>query len=103
MFKLPVSRKFLLAIFAGALLALAAAENASAQQAPSGNQAVQGGGYPAGSYGLARPSVGGYSRLTLSDIWGPAKMPPAPRDFGPNFDFPASSLNGAPLHDPYPN
>ena len=46
--------------------------------------------------------VGGYS-LRLSDIWGPAKMPPAPRDFGPHFDFPPEPLNGAPLHDPYPN
>ncbi len=46
--------------------------------------------------------VGGYS-LTLRDIWGQAKMPPAPRDFGPHFDFPPEPLNGAPLHDPYPN
>ena len=47
-------------------------------------------------------SVGFYS-LRLSDIWGPAKMPPAPKDFGPHFDFPPEPLNGAPLHDPYPN
>jgi hypothetical protein len=46
--------------------------------------------------------VGGYS-LTFSDIWGPAKMPPAPWDFGPHFDYPPESLNSAPLHDPYPN
>jgi len=46
--------------------------------------------------------VGGYS-LRLSDIWGPAKMPPPPKDFGPHFDFPPEPLNGAPLHDPYPN
>jgi hypothetical protein len=46
--------------------------------------------------------VGFYS-LRLSDIWGPAKMPPAPKDFGPHFDFPPEPLNGAPLHDPYPN
>jgi hypothetical protein len=105
MFKLPASRKFLLPALVGALLALAAAGNASAQQPQSGNQAAQGGGYPAGSYGPARPrgSVGGYSRLTLSDIWGPAKMPPPPVDFGPHFDFPPQPLNGAPLHDPYPN
>ena len=45
---------------------------------------------------------GGYS-LRLSDIWGPAKMPPPPKDFGPHFDFPPEPLNGAPLHDPYPN
>ena len=46
--------------------------------------------------------VGFYS-LRLSDIWGPAKMPPAPKDFGPHFDFPPEPLNGAPLQDPYPN
>ena len=104
MFKLPASRKFLLPALVGALLALAATNDASAQQAQSGNQAVQGGGAYPGAYGPARPrGPGGYSRLTLSDIWGPAKMPPAPKDFGPNFDFPPESLNGAPLHDPYPN
>jgi hypothetical protein len=27
--------------------------------------------------------------LTLRDVWGPPKMPAEPRDFGPNFDFPA--------------
>jgi hypothetical protein len=45
---------------------------------------------------------GGYS-MTLSDVWGLPEMPPAPRDFGPHFDFPPESLNGPPLHDPYPN
>jgi hypothetical protein len=30
-------------------------------------------------------------------------MPQPPTDFGPHFDFPPESLNGAPLHDPYPN
>jgi hypothetical protein len=30
-------------------------------------------------------------------------MPPPPVDFGPHFDFPPQPLNGAPLHDPYPN
>ena len=48
------------------------------------------------------PRVGGYS-TTLSDVWGPPEMPPAPKDFGPHFDFPPESLNGPPLHDPYPN
>jgi hypothetical protein len=38
------------------------------------------------------PVIGGYS-LRLSDIWGPAKMPPAPKDFGPHFDFPPAPLN----------
>lgn len=46
--------------------------------------------------------VGGYS-LTLSDIWGPAKMPPVPKDFGPHFDFPPQALDGGLTHDPYPN
>jgi hypothetical protein len=48
------------------------------------------------------PAVGGYS-MTLSDVWGLPEMPPAPKDFGPHFDFPPESLNGPPLHDPYPN
>jgi hypothetical protein len=48
------------------------------------------------------PVVGGYS-MTLSDIWGLPEMPPAPKDFGPHFDFPPRSLNGPPLQDPYPN
>jgi hypothetical protein len=26
---------------------------------------------------------------TLSDVWGPPKMPPEPKDFGPHFDFPS--------------
>ena len=34
------------------------------------------------------PRVGGYS-TTLSDVWGPPEMPPAPKDFGPHFDYPA--------------
>jgi len=51
---------------------------------------------------LCRP-VGGYSRLTARDVlWGPAGMPPAPRDFGPHFDFPAHSLNSGPTEAPYP-
>src|SRR5262245_42306230 len=54
------------------------------------------------SYRVPGPRVGGYS-TTLSDVWGPAEMPPAPKDFGPHFDFPPESLNGPPLHDPYPN
>ncbi len=106
MSKLPAFRTFLLpaSVLAGALLALVATQDASAQQGPSGNT-VQGGGYGTGTYVDRRPrrGVGGYSVLTLSDIWGPAKMPPAPKDFGPHFDFPPAPLNGAPLHDPYPN
>ena len=48
-------------------------------------------------------SVGGYSRLTVRKVlWGPAGMPPAPKDFGPHFDFPAASLNDGPTEAPYP-
>jgi hypothetical protein len=48
-------------------------------------------------------SVGGYSRLTARDVlWGPAGMPPAPKDFGPHFDFPPASLNDGPTEAPYP-
>src|SRR6476646_3123892 len=47
-------------------------------------------------------SVGGYSRLTGARkvLWGPAGMPSAPKDFGPNFDFPAHSLNSGPTDAP---
>ena len=50
---------------------------------------------------------------TLSDVWGPPKMPPEPKDFGPGFDFPAggsqnlscgpgaSYFCGAPSDAPY--
>jgi hypothetical protein len=54
------------------------------------------------TYRVPGPAVGGYS-MTLSDVWGLPEMPPAPKDFGPHFDFPPESLNGPPLHDPYPN
>ena len=51
---------------------------------------------------VCRP-VGGYSRLTAHEVlWGPAGMPPAPKDFGPHFDFPAASLNDGPTEAPYP-
>ena len=51
---------------------------------------------------VCRP-VGGYSRLTARKVlWGPAGMPPAPKDFGPHFDFPAHSLNSGPTEAPYP-
>ncbi len=103
MTKLRVVRKFLLPVLAGALLALVASQDARAQQGSNGSQAAQG-GYPYGAYGPVGPRrPGGFSRMTLSDIWGPAKMPPAPTDFGPHFDFPPEPLNGVPLHDPYPN
>jgi hypothetical protein len=42
-------------------------------------------------------------RKLKRDLWGPAKMPPAPTDFGPHFDFPPEPLNGGLNHDPYPN
>jgi hypothetical protein len=55
-------------------------------------QAQQGSGTQPGSLTTYRvpgaPIVGGYS-TTLSDIWGPPKMPATPKDFGPHFDFPA--------------
>ncbi len=57
---------------------------------------------PAGGNVVRERGVGGYS-LTLRDVWGPAKMPPAPTDFGPHFDFPPEPLSGGLTHDPYPN
>jgi hypothetical protein len=52
--------------------------------------------------GHVGPSIGGYS-WTLSDVWGPAEMPPAPKDFGPHFDWQPEPLSGGLSHDPYPN
>jgi hypothetical protein len=53
---------------------------------------------------------------TLRDVWGPPKMPPPPKDFGPHFDFPSGGSQnltcgpagsqyfcGAPSEAPYPN
>ncbi len=54
------------------------------------------------NYTYVIPKRGGTS-LRMRDIWGPAEMPPAPKDFGPHFDYPAESLNSAPTHAPYPN
>ena len=86
------------ALLACALLLFAPMPGADAQQRPRLPAGQGQGNYvPRGER-----SVGFYS-LGLSDIWGPAKMPPAPKDFGPHFDFPPEPLNGAPLHDPYPN
>ncbi len=76
---------------------MSAVQDASAQQANNG----QGAGPPPRIYVPPGPlPVGGYS-LRLSDVWGPAKMPPAPKDFGPHFDFPPAPLNSVPLPDPY--
>jgi hypothetical protein len=61
--------------------------------------------YAARRHGVRRICyfVGGYSRLTVREVlWGPAEMPPAPKDFGPHFDFPAASLNNGPTEAPYP-
>ena len=106
MSKLPALRTLLpLATFlAGALLVFCSTLGAEAQQGSKEHVAEQSPGGDLNGYYVQRGprGVGGYS-LTLSDIWGPAKMPPAPKDFGPHFDFPPEPLNGAPLHDPYPN
>jgi hypothetical protein len=104
--RLPALRSFipLAVLVAGAFVLLSAAPHVQAQQAPAGGAEQGAGGVPNGHYGPRRPDRGvGFYSLTLSDIWGPAKMPPAPKDFGPHFDFPPEPLNGAPLHDPYPN
>jgi hypothetical protein len=74
---------------------------AQAQQAQQAQQRINPG--TLNTYRVPRsPVVGGYS-MTLSDTWGLPEMPPLPKDFGPHFDFPPESLNGPPLHDPYPN
>ena len=100
MSKLPALPNPFLLVALGLSLVLLAMPGARAQQGSDGSSATQGGGY-SGNAGEARRRV--RPIITLSDIWGPAKMPPAPQDFGPNFDFPPAPLNGTPLHDPYPN
>ena len=92
--KLPA----LAAIFAVASLLLLPATEAAAEPGSGNNSTQQG----QTVYVPRTTATGGYS-LRLRDIWGPAKMPPAPKDFGPHYDYPPSSLNGAPVHDPYPN
>ena len=49
-----------------------------------------------------RGGIGGYS-TTMSDVWGPAEMPPAPKDFGPHFDFQPDNLGQGLSHSPYPD
>ena len=101
MTRLPAFRHSLplAALLAGAFLLLGSMVGAEAQQRPKEGAEQDSGG----QYGSRDPRGVGFYALTLSDIWGPAKMPPAPKDFGPHFDFPPEPLNGAPLHDPYPN
>ena len=88
------------AIVASGAFVVLAAQDLSAQQSNSGPGAAP----PPQVIVVPRgqPVVGGYS-LRLSDVWGPAKMPPAPKDFGPHFDFPPAPLNSVPLPDPYPH
>jgi hypothetical protein len=98
---LPLIRRLL--FLATLIIAAGLLQPAEAQQNQRGKAEEQG-AYNYSPYYVERGSrgVGGYS-LRFSDIWGPAKMPPAPRDFGPHFDYPPESLNSTPLHDPYPN
>jgi len=53
-------------------------------------------------HGITAKERAAYRKLKR-DLWGPAKMPPAPTDFGPHFDFPPAPLNGGLTQDPYPN
>jgi hypothetical protein len=104
--RLSAIRNFLplAALLAGSVVLLSSMPGVQAQQGPSGKAEQGTGGVPNGNSGPRHHDRGpGFYSLTLSDIWGPAKMPPAPMDFGPHFDFPPEPLNGAPLHDPYPN
>ena len=91
----------LAAFLAGSFLLLSSMPGVQAQQGPREGRARLRGAER--QYGPRHSRGVGFYSLTLSDIWGPAKMPPAPMDFGPHFDFPPEPLNGAPLHDPYPN
>jgi hypothetical protein len=53
-------------------------------------------------HGMTAKQRAAYRKLKR-DLWGPGKMPPAPTDFGPHFDFSPAPLNGGLNHDPYPN
>ena len=90
---------FLAAMLAGAALVLFSAQDSEAQQRRKGAS----GEAPDGYYVQRGPRAVGGTSLRLSDVWGPAKMPPAPKDFGPHFDFPPEPLNGGLTHDPYPD
>ena len=96
---LPALRKLLplTAILAAAALPVAAGEVTAPERTGSAS-AEQAQAAPV----VRERGAGGYS-LTFSDIWGPAKMPPVPKDFGPHFDFPPQALDGGLTHDPYPN
>jgi len=103
--RLPTFRSSLplAAFLAGAFLMLGSMLGAEAQQGPEEAAEQAAAARPNGHRVPRRDRGVGFYSLTLSDIWGPAEMPPAPKDFGPHFDFPPEPLNGAPLHDPYPN
>jgi hypothetical protein len=95
---LPVIRQPLplVALLLGATLVLLSLQPAEAQRRTATPDASQ------LDYTYVVPKRGGYS-LRMRDIWGPAKMPPAPQDFGPHFDYPPESLNSGPTQAPYPN
>ncbi|MGH6791438.1 MAG: hypothetical protein ACRECF_01705 [Methyloceanibacter sp.] len=95
---LPILRQSLplVALLLGATLVLLSLQPAEAQRRTATPNASQ------LDYTYVVPKRGGYS-LRMRDIWGPAKMPPAPQDFGPHFDYPPESLNSGPTQAPYPN
>lgn len=86
-------------VLVAASLAVVSLESAVAQQGPSNQGSGQGVFKPP----HRGPAIGGTS-WTLRDVWGEPKMPPAPKDFGPGYDFtPNYDLNGGPNQSPYPN
>ena len=91
MTRLPAIRTSLplAAFLAGTFLLLGSMVGAEAQQRPREGAEQSPGGIPNGHYVPRDPRGVGFYSLSLSDIWGPAKMPPAPTDFGPYFDFPS--------------
>lgn len=92
----PMFRQAIAILFGGILVLLSLpAEAQRKRDAPTPDASQL-------NYTYVIPKRGGYS-LRMRDIWGPAKMPPAPKDFGPHFDYPPESLNSAPTHAPYMN
>jgi hypothetical protein len=96
----PALRKLLpvAAALSAAIISVMAGEVSARQKRGAGAIPLQGPPVAA----VPRRRLGGYS-MTLSDVWGPAKMPPAPKDFGPHFDFPPQPLEGGVSRAPYPD
>jgi hypothetical protein len=99
MFDRTALRRFLAlaALLSGCVLLAVSADISYAGDTPPALRTIK----PYAGTARVPRGVGGYS-TTLSEVWGPPEMPPAPKDFGPHFDYPAEGMwNGVPTHSPY--